>query len=254
MGLEPFTSTRPTSRGDRPVRKVLLTPWWSTLKVSLESPVTRQSTVGGRTRTIRVVMSGHSPDRHWTVAVRPLDPATTSAFTAMNSIRPRPGRRGRPTAIVVAAPDASTTPPASLHSECNGKAVVPVTEPASHSQAPTLQPDTPPVPAPSAVARRPHRLPRSRAGGLWTVLVVFAVVLLLLMIFILQNGQRSDVHFLGAHGHLPMGVALLLSAIFGVLLVAVPTVVRVLQLRLMASRHGGRIGAAQAAARKPAGS
>jgi len=85
-------------------------------------------------------------------------------------------------------------------------------------------------------------------------LVVLAVVLLLLMIFILQNGQRSDVHFLGAHGHLPMGVALLLSAIFGVLLVAVPTVVRVLQLRLMASRHGGRIGAAQAAARKRAGS
>ena len=61
-------------------------------------------------------------------------------------------------------------------------------------------------------------------------LVVCAVVLLLLMVFILQNGQRSDVNFIGAHGHLPMGVALLLSAIFGVLLVAVPTVVRVVQV------------------------
>jgi uncharacterized integral membrane protein len=87
------------------------------------------------------------------------------------------------------------------------------------------------------------------------VLVVFAVVLLLLMIFILQNGQRSDVYFIGAHGHLPMGVALLLSAIFGALLVALPTIVRVLQLRLMAARHPRRIAAAQARSgtRTPAG-
>jgi uncharacterized integral membrane protein len=134
--------------------------------------------------------------------------------------------------------------------------VVPVTEPTNHSPTPTLQPDTPPVPADNPVARHPRRLPRSRAGGLWVVLVVFAVVLLLLMIFILQNGQRSDVYFIGAHGHLPMGVALLLSAIFGVLLVALPTIVRVLQLRLMAARHGGRLTAAARArsgARKPAG-
>jgi uncharacterized integral membrane protein len=47
---------------------------------------------------------------------------------------------------------------------------------------------------------------------------------------------------------------LLLSAIFGVLLVALPTAVRVVQLRLMASRHDGRIVVARApAARKPAG-
>jgi uncharacterized integral membrane protein len=133
--------------------------------------------------------------------------------------------------------------------------VVPVTEPATHSPTPTPQPDTAPVPADNPVARNPHRLPRSRAGGLWVVLVVFAVILLLLMIFILQNGQRSDVYFIGAHGHLPMGVALLLSAIFGVLLVALPTTVRVLQLRLMAARHPRRIAAAQApsGSRKPAG-
>lgn len=101
-------------------------------------------------------------------------------------------------------------------------------------------PAAPPVPA----AKRRHRLPRSRAGGLWAVLVAFALVLLFLLIFILQNGQRSDVYFLGAHGHLPMGVALLLSAVFGLLLVAVPTVVRIAQLRLMAARHQGRIAAA----------
>ena len=70
--------------------------------------------------------------------------------------------------------------------------------------------------------------------------VVFAFVLLLLLIFILQNGQRSDVYFLGAHGRLPMGVALLLSAIVGVLLVTLPAAVRIVQLRLVARRrHDG---------------
>jgi lipopolysaccharide assembly protein A len=51
-------------------------------------------------------------------------------------------------------------------------------------------------------------------------------------------------HRLGVHGHLPMGVALLLAVIFGVLLVALPMAVRVVQLRLMATRHRGRIAAA----------
>jgi uncharacterized integral membrane protein len=123
--------------------------------------------------------------------------------------------------------------------------VVAVTEPNNHTATrPPPQQDTLPPTAATPAARPPHRLPRSRAGGLWVALVTFALVLLMLLIFILQNGQRSDVYFLGAHGHLPMGVALLLSAIFGVLLVALPTVVRIIQLRLMASRHRGRTAAA----------
>lgn len=73
--------------------------------------------------------------------------------------------------------------------------------------------------------------PRSRMGGVWIILISAAFVLLLLLIFILQNGQPAQVSFLGAHGTLPMGVALLLAAIFGVLLVAVPGTVRILQLR-----------------------
>jgi uncharacterized integral membrane protein len=63
------------------------------------------------------------------------------------------------------------------------------------------------------------------------------------LIFILQNGQRSDVYFLGAHARLPMGVALLLSAIFGVLLVTLPAAIRIVQLRLLASRRRDEITA-----------
>lgn len=86
------------------------------------------------------------------------------------------------------------------------------------------------------------KVPRSRMGGAWVVLLVAAFVLLLLLIFILQNGQRAEVSFLGAHGHLPMGVALLLAAIFGVLLVALPGTARIIQLRMLSHRRGDSAG------------
>jgi uncharacterized integral membrane protein len=82
----------------------------------------------------------------------------------------------------------------------------------------------------------------SRMGGLWVAAVVFAFVLLLLLIFVLQNGQRAEVSFLGAHGHLPMGVALLLAAVFGILLVALPGTARIVQLRILQRRPASHAG------------
>jgi uncharacterized integral membrane protein len=86
--------------------------------------------------------------------------------------------------------------------------------------------------------------PRSRVGGLWVAVVVFALVLLLLLIFVLENGQRAEVSFFGTHGHLPMGVALLLAAVFGILLVALPGTARILQLRLLGRRRAPGVAAA----------
>jgi len=80
---------------------------------------------------------------------------------------------------------------------------------------------------------------RSRVGGVWVTLIVAAFVLLLLLIFILQNAQQAKVSFLGAHGTLPMGVALLLAAVFGVLLVALPGTARIIQLRASGRRAAG---------------
>jgi uncharacterized integral membrane protein len=80
---------------------------------------------------------------------------------------------------------------------------------------------------------------RSRMGGVWVALIVATFVLLLLLIFILQNGQPAEVSFLGAHGTLPMGVALLLAAVFGVLLVALPGTARIIQLRALSRRAAG---------------
>ncbi len=98
-----------------------------------------------------------------------------------------------------------------------------------------------------AVLRHPKR---SRIGGVWIILISAACVLLLLLIFILQNGRPAEVSFLGAHGTLPIGVALLLAAVFGVLLVALPGTVRILQLR-SARRHAStdRLTAGQPAVR-----
>src|SRR6185503_10077310 len=94
---------------------------------------------------------------------------------------------------------------------------------------------------------------RSRMGGVWIILISAALVLLLLLIFILQNGQQAQVSFLGAHGSLPMGVALLLAAVFGVLLVALPGTVRILQLRAVSRRTTAVTSAtgASAADRRP---
>ena len=90
----------------------------------------------------------------------------------------------------------------------------------------------------SGRSRIGSKVPRSRMGGAWVTLLTAAFVLLLLLIFILQNSQRAEVSFLGAHGHLPIGVALLLAATFGVLLVALPGTARIIQLRLLNRRRG----------------
>jgi uncharacterized integral membrane protein len=77
----------------------------------------------------------------------------------------------------------------------------------------------------------------SRVGSLWVASVLFAVVLLLLLIFVLQNGQSAKISYLGAHGSVPQGVALLLAAVFGILLVALPGTARIIQLRIRERRH-----------------
>ena len=100
-------------------------------------------------------------------------------------------------------------------------------------------------PAPDASTARgatpppgaPLRVTRSWLGGLWVALASGAVVLLLLLIFILENGHEVDIAFFGAHGQLPLGVALLFAAIFGTLLVVIPGTGRILQLRLAARRR-----------------
>jgi uncharacterized integral membrane protein len=102
-------------------------------------------------------------------------------------------------------------------------------QPASGQQAPQLPQQSPQFPQ--------HVVKRTRFGGLWLASASFAVVLLLLLIFILENSKSVDVAYFGAHGHLPLGVALLLAAVLGILIVVIPGTARIIQLRLTARRH-----------------
>ncbi len=106
---------------------------------------------------------------------------------------------------------------------------------ASQPQPPPAQ--TPPAPEQPRHRLRSHQVRRTRISGTWTAATAFAVVLLLLLIFILQNSHTVDVSYFGAHGHLPLGVALLLAAVAGILLVALPGTARIIQLRITAKRH-----------------
>src|SRR5690242_1743796 len=116
-------------------------------------------------------------------------------------------------------------------------------------QAPPQQAAPEPA-APSAAAPHPlpqHRIKRTRTSGIWVAVGFFAVILLLLLIFILQNGTEVSVSYLGMHGHLPLGVALLLAAVSGVILVVLAGAARISQLRATARRHR-KVDAKRAAA------
>jgi uncharacterized integral membrane protein len=86
-------------------------------------------------------------------------------------------------------------------------------------------PAAPPAGAPTTVP------PRTRVSGIWVASIAAVVVLLLLLIFILQNGDKVKINIFGANPTLPIGVALLLAAVLGALLVAFIGAARVVQLR-----------------------
>jgi len=91
---------------------------------------------------------------------------------------------------------------------------------------------------PSGAADRPElTIDRTRTGGLWVAAIAAAIVLLLLLIFILQNTEQVEVALFGANPNLPLGVALLLAAVLGALIVALIGTARIVQLRHVARRH-----------------
>ena len=146
-------------------------------------------------------------------------------------------------------PQPATTPPSAETSSGQPPLETPPqAPPGPEQQAP--QPGQAPVPH----ALPQHRIKRTRTGGIWVAVGFFAVILLLLLIFILQNGQKVDISYMGAHGHLPLGVALLLAAVCGVLLVVLAGTARIGQLRTTARRHR-RVDAKRAAtaAKEPVG-
>lgn len=78
--------------------------------------------------------------------------------------------------------------------------------------------------------------PKTRVGRVWIALVLFAVVLALVLVFVLQNLHHDRVHFLGWSADIPLGVGLLVAAGLGGLAVFCLGSVRIIQLRTAAKR------------------
>jgi uncharacterized integral membrane protein len=80
----------------------------------------------------------------------------------------------------------------------------------------------------------------SRAGATWVALVGVGVLLVLLVIFILQNTQSVQVSYLGFDGRAPLAVCLIVAAAAGILLTALAGTLRILQLRHRVRRETRR--------------
>ncbi|WP_063059664.1 LapA family protein [Nocardia sienata] len=119
-------------------------------------------------------------------------------------------------------------------------------EPTPETRALPNEPPAPPPPgaptgrkpAPDATGGKPtvdtHRrkeVEKSRVGNAWVALIVAALLGIVLLIFILQNSESTEVEMLFWNFSLPLGVTILLSVIAGALVMALVGGVRIVQLR-----------------------
>jgi lipopolysaccharide assembly protein A len=99
---------------------------------------------------------------------------------------------------------------------------------------PSANGSAPPPPPPPA-APQPGRS-HTRISGLRTGLIAGFAILIVVVIFIIQNTHAVNISFLGAHLHVSLAVALLVAAIAGALLMAAAGTARITQLRRIMRR------------------
>lgn len=89
----------------------------------------------------------------------------------------------------------------------------------------------------NAAPESKKRVPSTRASAAWTALAVGLALLVVVVVFILENLQDVKVTFFGAHWKIPLALDLLLAAALGGAVVFAAGALRMLQLRLHARRH-----------------
>jgi uncharacterized integral membrane protein len=98
-----------------------------------------------------------------------------------------------------------------------------------------------PKPADSAEASAHTALlptePNSKIGKTWVFLSIFAVLALLLLIFIAQNSTSVRIHYLGFSGTIGFGVAMLLAAVTGCILTLLVGSARIIQLKVARKKY-----------------
>lgn len=96
-----------------------------------------------------------------------------------------------------------------------------------------------PAPKPAAVSAQSERTPEvevpekkgSKTAVIWLALILGAALLILLLVFIVQNNVSAAFQYFSWQFNLPLGVAMLLAAIAGALIMALVGSVRIAQLR-----------------------
>ncbi|MEV6903828.1 lipopolysaccharide assembly protein LapA domain-containing protein [Amycolatopsis sp. NPDC051372] len=94
-------------------------------------------------------------------------------------------------------------------------------------------PGTEPIPTDPTTTSPPTKAGKrpTRVSGAWIAAVVAIVLLAFLLVFILQNLDSVTVHFLGMSGSLPLGIAMLLAALGGMVVIALVGGARIMQLK-----------------------
>jgi uncharacterized integral membrane protein len=96
------------------------------------------------------------------------------------------------------------------------------------------------VPAPGTVG--PSGVKHTRASATWTALAIGLALLVVVLVFILENLQDVKVSFFSVHWRIPLALDLLLAAVLGGLIVFAAGAVRLLQLRMHARRQRSQGG------------
>ena len=91
-------------------------------------------------------------------------------------------------------------------------------------------PDTASAPPESAVKF-------TKAAALWSAMIVGFLILILLLVFIMQNTDSTTIHLFAWEWDLPVGVAILFAAVCGGLLTVAAGTARIFQLRRAAKRN-----------------
>jgi uncharacterized integral membrane protein len=103
----------------------------------------------------------------------------------------------------------------------SGRSRTPALPATSNASGPPLNPDA---------NHHPRRRP-TRISSLHVGLVTAAVLLVLLVVFLVQNARTVEISFLGAHLRVSLAVAMLAAAVAGALITGAAGTARIAQLR-----------------------
>jgi hypothetical protein len=153
---------------------------------------------------------------HSDVSSEPLESSTKSG--ASNSRTPATSAKAHDLGEVAEqSPTTAGSPTAPVHPTADTAPRTTTKKPAKKSA------ESPATPA--------HPVKGSFAGGTWIALIAGALLLIVLLVFIMQNQNQVDLVLFAWNFRFPAGIGFLLAAIGGALIMALVGGVRMLQLR-----------------------